>query len=153
MALRNLHTKLSTGRGTPERGRGLRSSHITKGFDMTRRTAMALGTLFGGAAGLLMADVAFAGDRGFGDGYGRRHHGDDYMFIFPLFLLIAVAALLALLWRNRHPDSPTTATPAASPTLNAQTILADRLARGEISPDDYRAAVAVLRETAPPPAG
>ena len=43
-------------------------------------------------------------------------------------------------------------TPAMSPTLNAQSILADRLARGEISPDDYRAAVAVLRETAPPTA-
>jgi uncharacterized membrane protein len=37
--------------------------------------------------------------------------------------------------------------------LNAQAILADRLARGEISPDDYRAAVTVLRETPPPPAG
>ncbi len=120
---------------------------------MTRRKSMVLSTLFGTAAAVLVADVAFAHDRGFGDGFDRRHRGEDYMFVFPLFLLIAVGALLFLLWRNRQPVAPITATPASSPTLNAHTILADRLARGEISPDDYRAAIAVLRETAPLPAG
>ena len=77
------------------------------------------------------------------------------MFVFPLLLLVAVAALAILLWRGRQPVAPVGAPPAptVSPTLNAQAILADRLARGEISPDDYRAAIVVLRETPPPPAG
>ena len=68
-----------------------------------------------------------------------------------LLLLAAVVLLVVLLWRNRHP-APAPAAPSAppiSPTHNAQSILADRLARGEIAPDDYRAAVAVLRETSP----
>jgi putative membrane protein len=68
---------------------------------------------------------------------------------FPMILLIGLIALLVVLWRNRHVASPA-ATPPSSPTLNAQAILADRLARGEISPDDYRAAIAVLRETPTP---
>ena len=120
---------------------------------MTRSKAMILSTVFGATTAVLMADVAFAGDRGFGDGFDRRHHGDDYMFVFPLFLLIAVAALLFLLWRGRQAVAPVAGLATTSPTLNAQAILADRLARGEISPDDYRAAIAVLRETAPPPTG
>jgi hypothetical protein len=60
--------------------------------------------------------------------------------------------LLVVLWRGRHMIAPTVGPPPpASPTLNAQAILADRLARGEISPDDYRAAITVLRESPPPP--
>ena len=78
------------------------------------------------------------------------------MFFFPLLMLIAVAALLVVLWRGRHQVTTAGAPPhlpPASPTLNAQAILADRLARGEISPDDYRAAITVLRESPPPPVG
>ena len=69
-------------------------------------------------------------------------------------MLIAVAALLVVLWRGRHPVTPVGGPPLspASPTLNAQAILADRLARGEITPDDYRATITVLRES-PPPVG
>ena len=70
-----------------------------------------------------------------------------------LLLLAAAVVLGVMLWRNRHPhpaQAPfVAAPPPASPTLNAQSILAERLARGEISPDDYRAAVSVLRETSP----
>jgi uncharacterized membrane protein len=79
----------------------------------------------------------------------HRRDGGVFMF-FPMLLLIGVIVLVALLWRGRHPATQITSTPSASPTLNAQAILADRLARGEINPDDYRAAVAVLRETQPP---
>jgi uncharacterized membrane protein len=81
------------------------------------------------------------------------------MLFFPLLLLIAAGVLVALLWRGRYPVMPVSSTPPAapplSPTFNAQSILADRLARGEIGPDEYRAAITVLRETPPaqPPLG
>ncbi len=72
--------------------------------------------------------------------------------MLPILVLIALAVLAGiLLWRSRQTPTPIATTPPASPTFNAQAILADRLARGEISPDDYRAAIAVLRETPPPP--
>jgi putative membrane protein len=48
------------------------------------------------------------------------------------------------------PPPPAGPPPPVSPTHNAEAILADRLARGEIQPDDYRAAITVLRETAAP---
>ena len=75
------------------------------------------------------------------------------MFL-PMIVLIGVVALAIVLWRGRSPAATSVAAPpAVSPTHNAQAILADRLARGEISPDDYRASVAVLREPPPPPLG
>ena len=114
--------------------------------------AIALSTALGAAAAVSTAGIAFAADgRGFGDGFGRHRGGGP--FLMMLLLLAAVVLLVVLLWRNRHPASAPAAAitpaPSASPTLNAQAILADRLARGEISPDDYRAAVSVLRESAP----
>ena len=78
------------------------------------------------------------------------------MFVFPLLLLVAVAALAHHVVAGPSPVrhcSGHRRRSAVSPTSNALAILADRLARGEVSPDDYRAAVAVLRETPPPPAG
>lgn len=123
---------------------------------MSRIRAIAFSAAGGAAAALLVANVAFADDRGFGGGgFARRHRDGGFMFVFPLLLLVAVAALVILLWRGRQPVVALGAPPAppVTPTLNAQAILADRLARGEISPDDYRAAVTVLRETPPPPAG
>ncbi len=120
---------------------------------MSRSRAIAVSTLLGAAAAVLTANVAFATGRGFGDGFGRHHRGDGFLMIFPMLLVIGLVTLLIVFWRGRHPTA-SIAAPQTSPTLNAQAILADRLARGEISPDDYRAAVAVLRETAlPPPAG
>ena len=121
---------------------------------MSRIRAIAFSAAGGAAAAVLAANVAFADDRGFGGGgFGRRHRDGGFMFVFPLLLLIAVAALVILLWRGRQPVAPLRASsaPTVSPTLNAQSILADRLARAEISPDDYRAAVTVLREAPQPP--
>ena len=123
---------------------------------MSRTRAIAFSAVGGAVAALLTANIAFADGRGFGGDFGRGHGGDGMMFFFPLLMLIAVAALLVVLWRGRHAVTPVGGPPVppASPTLNAQSILADRLARGEISPDDYRAAITVLRESPPPaPAG
>ena len=122
---------------------------------MSRTRAIAASMAAGAVAAVLTANVAFADGRGFGGGFDRRRH-DGFLFFFPLLLLLGVAALLVVLWRGRHPvvaqATPIVgaAPPPVSPTHNAETILADRLARGEIQPDDYRAAITVLRETAPP---
>jgi putative membrane protein len=122
---------------------------------MSRTKAIAFSAVRGAVAAILTANIAFADGRGFGGGFGGRRRGDGLMLFFPLLLLIAVAVLLVVLWRGRHSVTPAGGPPAppASPTLNAQAILADRLARGEISPDDYRAAITVLREGPPPPVG
>ena len=123
---------------------------------MSRAKAIAFSAVGGAVAAILTANIAFADGRGFGGDFGRRRRGDGLMLFFPLLLLIAVAVLLVVLWRGRHPVAPAggpPAAPPASPTLNAQAILADRLARGEISPDDYRSAITVLRESPPPPVG
>jgi putative membrane protein len=114
---------------------------------MSRITQFAISSAIGVGATTLVASNAFAADgRGFGDGFGH-HRGGGMMFFPGLILLIAVCALAAMLWRNRRTPA-TPVGPPPSPTVNAQSILADRLARGEINPDDYRAAIAVLRETA-----
>lgn len=124
---------------------------------MTRARAIAAGMLGGAAAAVLTAGVALADDRGFGGGFDRRRHDEfGFFMFFPLLLLIGLVVVIALLWRGRHQPTfniPVPPPSAASPTLNAQAILADRLARGEISPDDYRAAIAVLREPPPAPVG
>ena len=124
---------------------------------MSKMRAVALSAVAGSAAAIFTANVAFADGR-FGGGY-RGHRGGEFRFFLPLVILIALGVLLAVLWRGRQAPPPAPTPPsaplAASPTFNAQAILADRLARGEITPDDYRAAINVLRETppAPPPPG
>jgi len=120
---------------------------------MSKIRAVALSAVAGAAAALLTANVAFADGR-LGGGY-RGHRGGEFRFFLPLVILVALGVLLAVLWRGRQAPPPAPTPPsaplAASPTFNAQAILADRLARGEITPDDYRAAINVLRETPPAP--
>jgi uncharacterized membrane protein len=114
---------------------------------------VALSAAAGATAVIVTANVAFAEGR-LGP-HGRRR-GGQFLFFLPLLILFAIAALLLVLWQVRHPVAPRPPTalpmapPTTSPTLNAEAILADRLARGEITPDEYRAAITVLRETAPP---
>jgi uncharacterized membrane protein len=90
------------------------------------------------------ASVALAsGGGGNGHGFGRHHRDEDIVVLLPIVLLIGFAIAALVMWRRRPEVRPKTQ------TLNAQAILADRLARGEITPDDYRAAIAVLREAPP----
>jgi putative membrane protein len=94
-------------------------------------------------------------DRGGRDGMMGRGH-DGFGWVFPLVCLVifvaAAAVLVWLLMRGRNTaasGAPTAAAPVVQPAPNplagAEAILAERLARGEISPDDYRAAAAALR--------
>ena len=149
----NLHTKLSTDRRLPADDRPT-IELIEKGLPMRRTRAIAFSTLARRRRrGLDGEGVAFAADgRGFGDGFGRHRRGGAFLVIVDPAGGSGRAADRAVARPASGPQPAAPPAPPASPTLNAQAILADRLARGEISPDDYRAAVAVLRET-PPPVG
>lgn len=116
----------------------------------------ALGTL----SSLAVAGVAFA-DRGGDWGYrgGGRHWWGVGGLLLMLALVAATVALTMLLVGRRSPvgagpGAPAVGStvagapvppPAPGPLAGAESILAERLARGEIGPDDYRASVAALR--------
>jgi uncharacterized membrane protein len=81
-----------------------------------------------------------------------------------LLMMLAVALAVGLsVWlvlnRRAHvaivppagAATPLAAAAAPSPTAAAEAILAERLARSEITPDDYRSMIGALREQ--PPAG
>jgi uncharacterized membrane protein len=118
---------------------------------MTRRLFVA--TTVG--CGLLLAAAAPALAQE-GPGRGFRGHGRGRHWIGAAIIVAALAAVIALTWflaRHRSTSAapatpvPTSSVPAAppSPTAVAEAILAERLARGEIGPDDYRAALSALR--------
>ncbi len=76
---------------------------------------------------------------------GHRPHWIA-IIVLALLVALAVAALVALIvWlsRSRHPATHAAAAapgaPPAAPVLDARRILDERLARGEIDADDYRA--------------
>ena len=101
----------------------------------------------------MLMTVADHGGRGGMMGGGRDGFGGGVLMIACLVLFVSAAAVLVwLLVRGRSTavaGAPTAAAPIAppapNPLANAEAILAERLARGEISPDDYRAAAAALR--------
>jgi uncharacterized membrane protein len=106
------------------------------------------------AALMTMAGTALA-DNGRGMGFGRDR-GDGRHFLGGILVLAVVAALavLATWFAIRRRPAVAAAGPvqqvvAAAPTASAESILADRLARSEITPDDYRATLAALREVPP----
>ena len=114
---------------------------------------------------LALAGAAFA-EGPFGRGDGRHRDRHPMLFGIGLMVLLAAAAVLVtwLVLRRRPalagaqavaPWSPVAPVAPVSPTAGAETILAERLARSEISPDDYRAMLAALRDgvgsVAPPP--
>ena len=103
-------------------------------------------------SGLVVAGVAHADrDRGW-DRPGRHMWGIGSLLLMVMLIAAAVAITALLLGRRTPagagpavPAPPAPPVPPPSPTGTAEAILAERLARGEISPDDYRAAAAALR--------
>jgi putative membrane protein len=84
-----------------------------------------------------------------------RMHGNGFHPLLGLLCMVALGAAIGLgVWvvvrRRPAPVAPAAVAPAApSPTAAAEAILAERLARGEIAPDDYRTHLAALRGEAP----
>ena len=119
---------------------------------MTRKLILSatLATLVATAA----AGTALAADgRGMGMG-DRGRDGHPVFGMLPLAIVAALAVLATWLVIRRRPTLATAGTaPAAlqpSPTASAEGILAERLARSEISADDYRTTLAALRGSATP---
>jgi uncharacterized membrane protein len=92
-----------------------------------------------------------------GDGFGRRGGGH---FLFPVLCLAVLIGAVGLVvwWVTRRRPSVASATAGApvahvaaapSATFQAEAILAERLARSEISADDYRTMIAALRDQPP----
>jgi uncharacterized membrane protein len=76
---------------------------------------------------------------------GGRHPG---VFLLGCLMIAAVVVLAVMLYRSRRPA--VTSPVAPSSTVNAEAILNERLARGEVSVEDFIAARAALRgETVP----
>ena len=123
-----------------------------------------LSTALAAIAATAITGSAFADNgRGMGTGHGDR----DGWPLLGIVMLVAIAALATgITWlvigRRQVPGAPVAAaTPAVasvSPTASAEAILAERLARSEISADEYRATLTALRDTPagpvvlPPPA-
>ena len=82
-----------------------------------------------------------------------RDHGDRHPGA-ALLLCLLVAGLVVvsvMLYRSRR--AVPVALGAPSPSLNAQAILAERLARGEVSVEDFSAARGALRGDSRPAVG
>jgi uncharacterized membrane protein len=80
--------------------------------------------------------------------WGHRGAGHRHPLAASIFMGVVVAAIVGLivyLIVRRPSASHAAAQPTASPTASGETILAERLARGEISPDDYRTMLAALK--------
>ncbi len=101
---------------------------------------------------MTLVDAALFGQRA-GRFGGHRPHwmGLVVMSLLVALVIAAIVALIVWISRTRHPVSPVAAAPAppvgasaataaaVAPSTDARRILDERLARGEIDPDDYRA--------------
>lgn len=82
-----------------------------------------------------------------GERFGR-HGGAPWLGLIAVLLIgAAVAALVMWLLRGRGRAAATPV--AAAPTASAEVILAERLARSEIDPTEYRGLLAALRGETP----
>jgi uncharacterized membrane protein len=77
--------------------------------------------------------------------WGRGHEGHHPgMFLVGCLLVVGIVVLAVMLYRNsRH--VVVHAPVAPNPSTMAEAILAERLARGEVSVEDFTAARAALR--------
>jgi len=83
--------------------------------------------------------------------YGYGDHADNgwgggwivMLVMMLIFIALAVAVIWFLMGGSRRVGGTTA---AQAPRLTAEQLLADRLARGEIDPDEYRARLTALRE-------
>ena len=118
---------------------------------MTKQRIL-VGSVVGVFAAMITVGVAAAAPFGpHHDGRGR-HGGGPAMLVVCLLAVLATVAGVAFFLRRRTPVPAAAAPTPVSHTASAETILAERLARGEISPEDYRLTAAALRgEAAPPP--
>jgi putative membrane protein len=66
--------------------------------------------------------------------------GMGFMSVFGVVIVALLVAIVALLWRDGG---------AEPHDVNARRILAERLARGEISDDEYRSRLDLLRHAHP----
>jgi len=83
-------------------------------------------------------------------GYGQHTHGWGgggilLLIVLVLFAIIIIGGVWLVMGRSRQPSADGTAVAVAGP----EQILAERLARGEIEPDEYRTRLAALREQGP----
>ena len=118
---------------------------------MTKQRIL-LGSVVGVFAAMITVGVAAAAP--FGPHHGGRgdHDGGPAMLVVCALVVLAIVAGAALFLRRRTLVPAAAAPSPVSHTASAETILAERLARGEISPEDYRVTAAALRgEAAPPP--
>jgi len=77
-----------------------------------------------------------------------RHDRDGHpLFGILLMCAVAAAAIIGTWFVIRRGSAPAAALAPVSPTANAEAILAERLARSEISPEDYNSTLAALRGT------
>ena len=110
-----------------------------------------------GRYGALMTNVHIAANALLANGgreFGRMHDRGFHPLIGLLCMVLLGAAIGFGVWLviRRRPAAavtPVSVPVAPSPTAAAEAILAERLARGEIAPDDYRTHLAALRGEAP----
>lgn len=81
------------------------------------------------------------------DGYGWGGPGPWFGGIVLLVVIGALVAGGVYLARRASRAQPPAASAQPDPTRSAEHLLAERFARGELDEDEYRAKIAVLRET------
>jgi putative membrane protein len=73
--------------------------------------------------------------------HGRMMHdgsGSGWWWLMGLVVVLIVVAVVLVVWLVTRPSHAAGSGPSADPNAGARRILAERLARGEIDPDEYQ---------------